>query len=154
MLFLSVPVATNQSLVSPRLWERLVARIVRDENIAREQAEQIMNSTIGFLILCANNPDKKFSPTHLVDIGWHTFLMYTRDYAEFCQAHGNQFIHHDPNDNPDRPMESGGARETVAFMQRHGIPHDPEMWRETNRNNCSDCDGGGGPGPGSDCTCS
>lgn len=31
-----------------------------------------------------------------VDNLWHTFLLFTKEYAEFCQKHFNHFIHHVP----------------------------------------------------------
>lgn len=31
-----------------------------------------------------------------VDAMWHTFLLFTKDYAEFCQNYFGRFIHHQP----------------------------------------------------------
>lgn len=145
-----------RTLISILLWERLVARIQKEQNIAREKAERIMDSALGFLHLCAKNPGKRFSPSPLVDVGWHTFLMYTQDYAKFCMQQAGRFIHHEPNDNPAVVMTSGGACATIAFMNAGGISFDAEMWKHASSgSDCTvDCDGGGGPCANSDCTCS
>ena len=41
-----------------------------------------------------------------IDDMWHTFLMFTEDYANFCERYFGRFIHHSPRDenekiNPD-----------------------------------------------------
>lgn len=141
-----------RSLVSDLLWQRLTERIMKEENVSRNKAEKIMVSALGFLKLCADYPSKSFSPSKNVDIGWHTFIMYTRDYAEFCDKIAGRFIHHEPNDNPNTEMTSGGAIATLAFMQKNNIPFDSDMWVNTlNNRNTKDCDDG--KGPQQDCTC-
>lgn len=37
-------------------------------------------------------------PSRIVDVLWHTFLLYTDKYHEFCQLTGLGFIHHRPDD--------------------------------------------------------
>ncbi len=110
-----------------------------------------MASTLGFLDLCAENPQRSFAPSPLVDVGWHTFILYTKDYAEFCRSRAGRFIHHEPNDKPGFPMESGGTCATIGFMKERGVSFDEAMWAHPS---ATDCDGGSGPGPTSDCTCS
>ena len=34
-----------------------------------------------------------------VDNMWHTFILFTRDYEEFCEAYLGKFIHHVPSKN-------------------------------------------------------
>lgn len=146
-------VVGSRNLISNSLRERLVKRIEKDESILREMAERVINAALSFLDLCAKNPGRRFSPSPLVDIGWHTFILYTREYTEFCYHHAGRFIHHEPNDNPEVPMESGGTVATVAFMREKGIVFDAKIWALALTGNCSaDCDGG--KGPDRNCACS
>lgn len=162
----------HRQLISPLLWDRLTHRIVDDhDDIDLDKAEQIMDAALGFLKLCADHPDRRFSPTELVDIGWHTFILYTKSYAEFCEEYAGRFIHHEPNDYPGQEMTTGGAAATVAFMEAHRIAYDEVMWHIEKENCCggtsccqgspssrehrrADCDNGCGPGPAGNCTCS
>lgn len=32
-----------------------------------------------------------------IDQMWHIFLLYTRDYMEFCQKHFGEYLHHQPD---------------------------------------------------------
>ncbi len=39
-----------------------------------------------------------FSPPHLVDEGWHLFILFTKDYEVFCKEYFGYFVHHVPED--------------------------------------------------------
>lgn len=145
----------HKHLISDELWGRLTGRIVEDEDVSREQAEQMMDATLGYLELCATHPDRRFTPSEMVDTGWHTFIVYTRAYADFCDKLAGGFIHHEPNDIPGHPQTVGNASATVAFMREHGIHYDPEMWAGLGEKCTVDCDGGrGGSGGGGHGGCS
>ncbi|MGW2851495.1 glycine-rich domain-containing protein [Streptomyces sp. NPDC001215] len=117
-----------QQLITPELYNRLVGRIVRDEEVERGLAERIMDSALGFLYLSATNPGRRLSPSPLVDIGWHTFILYTRGYREFCQRVAGRFIDHEPNDVPDAPQKPGGIKRTIAAFKAFGLPIDEMLW--------------------------
>ena len=135
----TVASATNQSLVSAELWNRLVNRIIKDlefqqffgdqdEATQRNWAERIMEQTLAFLKVSAVTSDGTLSPSTKVDIGWHTFLMYTREYADFCQQIAGRMIHHAPSDVPDAAFKPGGAARATAAMLVNGMHVDQELW--------------------------
>lgn len=119
---------TNKGLVSDQLWKRLVNRIVEDENMERPLAERIMDQALGFLRLCALEPAGRYSPSPLVDIGWHTFILYTRPYAAFCQEIAGHFIHHNPSDEEGVDYGTGNIARTVAALQARGLVVDEMLW--------------------------
>ena len=41
-----------------------------------------------------------------IDIMWHVFLLYTKDYMEFCDKYFNEYIHHLPDIVPNLPQDS------------------------------------------------
>ncbi|MDP3763993.1 MAG: hypothetical protein Q8Q95_00010 [bacterium] len=117
-------------LVPDQLWDRLVARIQKDNPLlSKEWAEMIMDGALGFLKLCADFPGNGFAPSKMVDIGWHTFLMYTKEYQEFCQRVAGHFIHHVPNDIPGR--EGSTAKSTRVFMDGIAMVYNPSVWGKT-----------------------
>lgn len=134
-----------RNLIGDQLWERLVHRLVRDEAIERDLAERIMNEALGFLQLCAREPDGKFSPSATVDIGWHVFVLYTKDYANFSQRVAGRFLHHEPTDDPGTDYSDGFIpKQTMQVMRKYG-PVDEMLWTQA-----ASCEGGGGGG-GSSC---
>lgn len=83
--------------VDAELWDRLVGRIVADHHLDQADAEQAMEQGLAFLLRCATSTEP-LSPTETEDIGWHTFILYTRAYAQWCEQHAGRFIHHEPLD--------------------------------------------------------
>ncbi|OGZ42522.1 MAG: hypothetical protein A3C80_01360 [Candidatus Ryanbacteria bacterium RIFCSPHIGHO2_02_FULL_45_43] len=121
----TLPDLRHKKLVDEKLWKRLVGRVMKDEGKTREKAESIMDEALCFLKLCADFPKERFAPSRGVDIGWHAFLMYTREYAEFCQRVAGRFIHHAPSDD-DKPVKVT-VQATVSFMQRRGLIFNEEL---------------------------
>ncbi|MEV5570287.1 hypothetical protein AB0L06_09560 [Spirillospora sp. NPDC052269] len=135
----------TKGLISPDLFARLVARIVRDEQVSVEHAERVMVQTLGFLRACALNPEARLSPSEAVDVGWHTFILHTREYAAFCQQVAGRFIHHRPTSEQDvcdgkASCKSEAIGATVAAMRAAGISVDTELWNPAA--NCSQCHAG------------
>ncbi len=57
-----------------------------------------------------------------VDNLWHTFILFTKDYADFCQKHMNRFIHHMPETenskkSPDYLAET--QKDFQAFVKNY-----------------------------------
>ncbi len=137
----------HKNLISPTLWERMCGKIVRDEGVDRSVAERIINESLAFLLMCAKNPAEPQVPSAMVDIGWHTFILYTKEYADFCAQHAGSFIHHTPSDEPGVHYPKGGARRTMEAMQLNGFIVDEMLWASAG--DCSaycsgdSCSGGG-----------
>jgi len=74
----------GRTLISEELFDCLTKRIANDENMSPALAARIMDQALAFLATTAQQDGPSLSPSRLVDIGWHTFILYTRDYAEFC----------------------------------------------------------------------
>jgi hypothetical protein len=117
----------NKTLIGASLWMRLTQRISREEEMELAVAERILDQTLGFLKALAADPAVSLSPSAMVDIGWHTFILHTRDYQEFCQEIAGRFIHHEPVDQGELDYRSSTAR-TVAAMEDARIPVDYPLW--------------------------
>ena len=86
-------------LPSDRL-DQVVRRIARDHHVRKATATLWFEELDKFLTVCAS-ADAPVSPPPRVDKAWHTFILFTRDYAFYCGASHGRFIHHDPFDEPD-----------------------------------------------------
>ncbi|QWF78397.1 glycine-rich domain-containing protein [Amycolatopsis sp. CA-230715] len=141
--------ATGRSLVSPELFDRLARRIVGEEKLDRDLAERITEQTLAFLVACAVNTGSPLAPSELVDVGWHTFLLHTKDYAAFCERIAGRFLHHVPTDENDPAARGEAARETlsrtVAAIKSSGLAVDPALWPAVGSQcnvDCSQCQNG------------
>jgi hypothetical protein len=119
---------THKSLIDPILWTRLVTRIVKENEYDINLTERIMDQALGFLQLCARDPDGRYSPSAMVDIGWHTFILYTREYATFCTKMAGRFIHHSPLDEPGASYPTNLLARTTAAMRVRGLTVDEALW--------------------------
>lgn len=123
---------SSKSLISDQLWSRLTKRIVAEHpDIDMAVAERIMEQALGFLKLCAISNTGGHSPSEQVDIGWHTFILYTKEYAEFCSRVAGRFIHHAPSDEVGVEYGTGNITRTVQAMRSLNIHVDEELWPNT-----------------------
>ncbi|WP_217711577.1 hypothetical protein [Actinomadura sp. NAK00032] len=132
------PAATDpKRLISADLFGRLVTRIVREEHVSTEKAERILNQALAFLMACALNPGAELAPSKSVDVGWHAFVLHTREYADFCHRVAGRFIHHTPDDRSETGSGGASIRATVAAMEQAGLSVDPDLWETAG--DCSQC---------------
>ncbi|MGH3798379.1 MAG: glycine-rich domain-containing protein [Pseudonocardiaceae bacterium] len=139
---------SGRAFVSEALFGRLVDRIVVKELVERPMAERIMDQALAYLKACADNPGAALSPSPSVDIGWHTFLLYTQEYAEFCQGVGGFFIHHVPDDEvAPRGPRGRALTQSVDAIRAAGIVVDTDLWPTADVADASCSNSGCGAGP-------
>jgi len=63
-----------------------------------------------------------------VDEVWHDFILFTKDYALFCQATFGEFIHHVPRTSRDESPPVGAEKFLLGYREVFGDL--PEIWRE------------------------
>ncbi|QUH02123.1 hypothetical protein HUO13_16180 [Saccharopolyspora erythraea] len=135
-----------RALIPDDLFSRLVERIAREHTeLGRAIAARIMDQALAFLGACARNHGQPLAPSPLVDIGWHEFLMYTCEYAEFCDRVAGRFLHHVPEDVAgSSPAGDPIAvrHRTVAAIEQAGYVVDRQLWFLTGSISCSQCHNG------------
>lgn len=113
--------------------EHVIHRYMKDfelpEDVAREHARELVR----FLTICALNPDVVYGMAGAVDKFWHTFVMYTKEYAEFCDAVAGRFIHHVPDSPDDDALSTPRLRDNyLKFLEDYeevfGDPPPSHIW--------------------------
>lgn len=91
--------------------EDIVERYAEECKISLQESRAIFTETKKWLWLCgrqscerAGLPLTLFDELHAVDLMWHTFILFTHDYAEFCQRYCGTFVHHVPRTNRSRVL--------------------------------------------------
>ena len=82
-------------------YDAVVRRIAREHRVSRGVASRWFEDAIRFLDMCHASPGA-LSPSRTVDKAWHEFLLFTRDYQQFCEERYGRFIHHQPYDDEPR----------------------------------------------------
>lgn len=87
-----------------------------------------------------------------VDEVWHAFILFTHEYARFCDATVGQFVHHTPFTSRSAPRPDGRPR-FVQLYRAHFGDLNPEFYGHLieMREDCDDTGSCGGNGRGVDC---
>lgn len=138
-------VTVAQAAVSTEFRMTWRKQIMEDRGLPFLESDRIISDTLSFLTVCALNPCNRYRPSKKVDIGWHQFILNTRDYAEFCERVAGRFLHHVP-EKFAAPRREGTAvadslRPTVEAIEAAGLPIHPELWF-AEAGKCTQCHSG------------
>lgn len=73
----------------------LFSKIQSAAEVTKEEVPTLIEEVLRFLFLIKFG-NQILTPSHIVDLAWHEFILCTRYYAEFCEKHFEKFIHHHP----------------------------------------------------------
>lgn len=94
------PMCNGKPVVHPDLWRRMTHRLVKLNGYTPADAQATMEAAIGYLITTGTKQVPMRSPTRPEDMGWHNFLLFTRDYLMFCKEFcGGRILCHNPSDH-------------------------------------------------------
>lgn len=132
---------TGRSLLRPAAFDRLVRQIMSTEEVDQHYAEAILDQSLAFLKTCADNPGGRLRPSKPVDVGWHTFILNTAEYAVFCQRVAGRFIHHEPDEFTPPGDPRATLSPTVDAIRTAGFVVDEALWAQA-AGRCSQCHSG------------
>ena len=121
----------------------VVLRYAEDFAVSRRDAEEIFLETKRWLWLCNEHSRLNLGRLTMneemsaLDQMWHTFLLFTEDYAEFCERFLGQFVHHVPMTSKQKSKTTKQRRLTqlranYEFIYDHLGPEVLERW-------CTNC---------------
>ena len=120
--------------------EELVFRFSEDHHVSIEDSQELFLETKRWLWLCAKRKVDfeagraeflhvpLLSEFNAIDLMWHTFLLFTRDYAEYCERYFGFFVHHYPQTRADKAAFSADQRK-AELEKAYGFIYD-ELGRE------------------------
>ncbi len=113
--------------------DEVVSRFASDYSVSRADAEEVFLETKRWLWLCAdemahsgNGIGQKIpllSEARVIDLMWHTFVIFTRDYAMFCDEYFGFFVHHQPRTRVEKEAWDRRVAEdrTAAIAERRAM---------------------------------
>ena len=157
----AVVIRDPKPYVTPDVWEREVALLLRNPGNTRELAEAKFGQAIAYLVTCGQNPDLLMGPSEQVDEAWHSFMLDSIPYHHFTNRHFGRYIHHVPElqgaaagsrrVSDDKSARDGhdpktGAplvlEQTITAIKAAGFEIDPELWGMDNAADCNQCHAG------------
>lgn len=94
----------------------VVRMIEKKMEVNETLAEELFRDVKKFLLLAAHT-DSELAPPLIVDKAWHVFILFTKEYAEFCEHFLGRFIHHVPTEEEGSEWMKKVALETHALAQ-------------------------------------
>lgn len=91
---------------------------VKDYQSTVKEAKVLERELKRYLVLRALYPHIPYGMAGPTDDFWHTFLLFTREYARFCDHIAGRFLHHIPGVNQ-------GARQVEQFKEDYA-----NLWRD------------------------
>lgn len=91
----------------------ILGRVAKENpSWSTERLETALSEYQKWMSMCAIMPGVKLGMcSQDVDEVWHAHILYTRDYACFCESVAGRFIHHQPTS--DEEMEQGDITSSV-----------------------------------------
>lgn len=115
-------------------------------HLDRKQLIQVEDNLREYFHLCRVAGNTMVSmPSQAVDEAWHAFILFTRQYEEFCQQAFGRFLHHTPAEAMSNPKKTHKGIQTAwrIACRRQGInPKDadsmPDLFALDNKLEISD----------------
>ncbi|MDQ3786428.1 MAG: hypothetical protein M3422_04195 [Actinomycetota bacterium] len=124
------------------MFDRLVRRVLVDDQLDHDLAGRVVDQALAFLAASARNSSAPLAPSTLVDLGWHAFLLHTREYAAFCHSLAGRFLHHVPTEGASSADAHETLRRTVAAIESAGFTVDVALWTHAGAGGCTGCHNG------------
>ena len=103
-----------------------------------QDATALVVEMVKFLSLVGHS--KEFlTPSLIVDMAWHEFILFTRAYDKFCQQQFGRFIHHQPEDN--KTINQQRYYRTLELYYKTFGDINSLFWTN-NYNPCGSCEAG------------
>jgi len=100
-------------------------------HLTEEDTRKVIQALRNYFSVCRMAGLRMVSmPSQAVDVAWHEFILFTRDYDIFCQAALGRFLHHTPAEAMQgRTLAQDGIKRAWRLAcQREGIdPKRPGM---------------------------
>lgn len=109
--------------------ENIKKQCIKQYNWSDNYVDNVIFEYIRFLNL--RNLDEKLSPSDDIDKVWHTHILNTKLYYEYCQTNFNKFIHHDLNDADDQQARKIRLDNSIKkYNEIYGPIKYPDVWEK------------------------
>lgn len=132
----------------------VVSKLQSEMGMSEGEAIRLFQDMLKFLWLCGTKRGK-FSPTQRIDEAWHRFILFTKDYQEFCNKFFGRYVHHGPIGSTwvySKPPINGINLMAIA-KEVFTDNLNPENWLGQNATSWVGCDAGCAEEHETNCPC-
>lgn len=120
----------------------VIARFQKDGGLSEEEACLQFDELLKYLVLCSQKTVGIYGMRGPIDNAWHSFLMFTRLYQQFCDDVLGQFVHHRPNTTDRHEVEPASGYQDFIQDYEIAFGHVPATtyWPRSETMDCDDCE--------------
>ncbi len=125
----------------------ILERYKKDHKVQDELITLHHQELMRYLVMCSLSPKEGIEMmSKEVDPLWHTFILFTKDYARFCKQVAGRFIHHAPNVNKQENNIKEKAEKFISvYSTLFQEAPDLKVWnllcKLSGQSDCMDCMG-------------
>ena len=127
-----------QAIEAYDLWF-VTERIAKEGSIAEHRIEAAVTEFRRYMALIALGCEDLGMHSEEVDEVWHSFILFTREYSEFCTRACGQMIHHRPNTSARPQLPESSVPEFKEGYEKFFGPL-PQVWSSNSKLAAGDCD--------------
>ncbi|WP_367322816.1 hypothetical protein [Streptomyces sp. HUAS ZL42] len=117
---------TGRSLVTDAEFDMLAAFCADEYGLERCVADRVVDQALALVyVMGTTGEGAGMAPSQQVDSGWHTLILHTGWYADWCQQHFGYFLHHQPN---SKVRTRGLMVGVVDRIRSAGFEVDERLW--------------------------
>lgn len=107
----------------------LIDRVSVEHSVSMEKAEYLVDQWAAFISLNVLDEKLEVTPPGILDQVWHSAILNTKDYREFCQVRFGRFIDHFKKAMlPGTLGEDDTALKTIHLAQNFFDGLDENLW--------------------------
>jgi hypothetical protein len=128
-------VARRQHLIDTYRFPASIARKINEKypHLSQQDTAKVMHGLREYFHLCNIAGKRMVSmPSQAVDVAWHEFILFTRNYEQFCRKALGRFLHHTPAEAMLTPTSAQSGiktawkiscyRENIKPKSAHKLP--------------------------------
>ncbi|MFG2554959.1 hypothetical protein ACGFWF_34210 [Streptomyces sp. NPDC048581] len=132
---------TGRALVTDTEFDTLAAFCADEYGLERCVADRVIDQALAFVyVMGTTGEGATMAPSQLVDPGWHTLILHTGWYADWCREQFGYFLHHQPN---SKVRTRGLMTSVVDRLRAAGFEVDEQLWGTAAECNSPACCGDG-----------
>ncbi|MGW0731429.1 glycine-rich domain-containing protein [Streptomyces sp. NPDC002851] len=131
----------GRELVPEKLFKHLVDFCADEYGLEHSMADRIMDQGLAFLwVMGTTRTEDTLAPSKEVDPAWHTFILHSIEYTDWCHENFGRFLHHMPN---SKVRTRGLMVSVVDRIKDAGFEVDERLWHTAAECNEPTCCGDG-----------
>lgn len=118
--------------------EDVLERFARQFPEHEESSNEIFSNLMKYFWICQKhrhdlerNPDNTAlhfncvmqQEMQIMDDMWHTFIIFTQDYFQFCETYFGEYLHHIPNVRRNRPQTQDEYKQDLELFLSYAYDH-------------------------------